>query len=125
MILLGRLLLAASLIAVCVSTTARADGDVEAGKKIFSKCALCHSPVKGQNKVGPSLWDVVGRPSASLPDYNYSTAMKNAHKVWNPETLNVYLTNPRAMVPGTKMIFPGLPSEQDRKDVIAYLSTLK
>jgi cytochrome c len=100
-------------------------GDAEHGAIIFKQCLVCHTNVQGQNKIGPSLWGVVGRHSASIPDYQYSTAMKNADKTWDEATLNVYLTKPQAMVPGTKMTFFGLPKEQDRLDVIAYLKTLK
>ncbi len=100
-------------------------GDPAHGAIIFKQCLTCHTNVQGQNKIGPSLWAVVGRHSASIPDYQYSTAMKNADKTWDEATLNVYLTKPQAMVPGTKMTFLGLPKEQDRLDVIAYLKTLK
>ena len=100
-------------------------GDPAHGAIIFKQCLTCHTNVQGQNKIGPSLWAVVGRHSASIPDYQYSTAMKNADKTWDEATLNVYLTKPQAMVPGTKMTFFGLPKEQDRLDVIAYLKTLK
>ncbi len=100
-------------------------GDPEHGAVVFKQCLTCHTNVQGQNKIGPSLWAVVGRHSASIPDYQYSTAMKNADKTWDEATLNIYLTKPQAMVPGTKMTFYGLPKEQDRLDVIAYLKTLK
>lgn len=102
-----------------------AAGDAAAGKKIFQTCLLCHTDQKGHNKVGPSLFDIVGRHSASLPDYNYSDAMKNFDKVWTPEELDTYLTNPREVVKGTKMIFPGIKDEKSRQDLIAYLETLK
>jgi cytochrome c len=100
-------------------------GDPAHGAIIFKQCLTCHTNEQGKNKIGPSLWAVVGRHSASIPDYQYSTAMKNADKTWDEATLNVYLTKPQAMVPGTKMTFFGLPKEQDRLDVIAYLKTLK
>jgi cytochrome c2 len=96
-------------------------GDPAQGKKVFAKCQICHSLEAGKNKVGPSLHGVIGRASASEAEFNYSDAMKNAHVNWTPETLDQYLTNPRKMVPGTKMIFPGLPKEKDRADVISYL----
>lgn len=103
-----------------------AAGDAAAGQALFQqKCSLCHAPVQGVNKVGPSLWGVVGRPAGSLASYTYSDAMKNANRVWEPATLNVYLTNPRQAIPGVKMIFAGLPDQTDRDNVIAYLSTLK
>ncbi len=105
---------------------AHADGDVAAGKTLFQqKCALCHSPEKGVNKLGPSLWNVAGQPTAEVPNYTFSAAMKNSHITWDDASLDKWLTNPRAMVAGTKMIFPGLPNEADRQNVIAYLKTLK
>jgi cytochrome c len=104
---------------------ARADGDPAAGEQVFHKCAICHSPEKGVNKVGPSLWGVVGRKAGTLPDYNYDDAMKNSGKTWDPETLNAYLADPRGYLPGVKMLFPGLKDEKDRQNVIAYLETLK
>lgn len=106
-------------------SSALAAGDAEAGAVVFKKCALCHSNEAGKTKIGPSLFGVVGRHSASLPGYNYSEAMKSADKTWDEATLNVYLTSPKALVPGTKMTFPGLPDETDRLNVIAYLATLK
>jgi cytochrome c len=103
-----------------------ADGDAAAGQALFQqKCSICHSPDKGVTKVGPSLWGVVGRQAGTLPGYTYSDAMAHANRVWNADTLNVYLTNPRQTIPGIKMIFPGLPEATDRANVIAYLSTLK
>jgi cytochrome c len=102
-----------------------AAADVAAGKTIFEKCALCHTAEPGKNKVGPSLFGIVGRHSASLKSYDYSDAMKNFNHVWTPQTLNTYLTDPRAMVPGTKMIFPGIKDAKDRANLIAYLGTLK
>ena len=85
----------------------------------------CHSPKQGENKVGPSLYGVVGRPSHSIVSYNYSAAMSAYNVTWDPPTLDHYLVNPRGVVSGTKMIFAGLKTEQDRANVIAYLSTLK
>jgi cytochrome c len=104
---------------------ARADGDAGAGKEVFKKCALCHSPDAGVNKVGPSLHGIIGRHSASIETYTYSPAMKSFDKTWDEAQLNTYLTDPRAVVPGTKMIFPGLKDDKDRQNVIAYLATLK
>src|SRR5215813_3463693 len=98
-----------------------AAGDPVHGKQIFAKCQACHSIEAGVNKVGPSLHGLIGRPSGTAASYTYSEAMKNAHVNWTPDILNQYLTNPKKMVPGTKMAFPGLPKEQDRADVIAYL----
>ena len=102
-----------------------AAGDPTAGEQIFHKCAICHSPLKGTNKVGPSLFGIVGRKSATIDTFTYSDAMKAANKTWDEATLNIYLTDPKALVPGTKMIFPGLKDDTDRANVIAYLATLK
>lgn len=105
---------------------AHADGSAEAGEAVFKKtCAVCHTTDAGKNKIGPSLHGVVGRHSASVSDFAYSDAMKKADKTWDAATLDTYLTNPRGLVPGTKMIFLGLKSEQDRQNVIAYLSSQK
>ena len=102
-----------------------AAADVEAGKTAFKKCALCHTTETGKNKVGPSLFGVVGRKSASLDGYNYSEAMKKFDHTWDPQTLDKYLADPRAVVPGTKMIYPGIKDKAERDDVIAYIETLK
>jgi cytochrome c len=102
-----------------------AAGDAEAGKTAFKKCALCHTTEAGKNKVGPSLFGVVGRKSGSLDGFSYSESMKKFDHAWDEQTLDTYLADPRATVPGTKMIFPGIKDEKERQDVIAYLETLK
>jgi len=99
--------------------------DVEAGKTAFKKCALCHTTEAGKNKIGPSLFGVVGRKSAGLDNFNYSEGMKKFDHTWDEETLDTYLADPRGTVPGTKMIFPGIKDKTERDDVIAYLETLK
>ena len=100
-------------------------GDAAAGKVVFQKCSLCHYAEPGKTKIGPTLFGVVGRQSGSVEGYNYSSAMKAYNHVWTPENLFNYLAGPMKVVPGTKMAFVGLPSETDRKNVIAYLETLK
>jgi cytochrome c len=107
------------------SSTAHAQGDPAAGKSVFNKCAVCHTIDPAKKSVGPTLFGVVGRHSASLDGYSYSPAMKTADKTWDAATLDVYLTNPQVVVHGSKMLFPGLPKPEDRANVIAYLSTLK
>jgi cytochrome c len=114
-----------SMICDGFSSTAHAEGDPAAGKTVFNKCAVCHTVDPAKKGVGPTLFGVVGRHSASLDGYSYSPAMKAADKTWDDATLDVYLTNPQAMVKGSKMLFPGLPKPEDRANVIAYLSTLK
>ncbi|HJS85114.1 MAG TPA: cytochrome c family protein [Acetobacteraceae bacterium] len=109
-----------------IAARASAAGDAAAGKTVFTQnCAICHSTDAGVNKIGPSLHGVVGRKAGSLSDYTYSPAMKAFDKTWTPETLDTYLAAPMKVVQGTKMIFPGLKSEADRQNVIAYLETLK
>jgi len=100
-------------------------GDAAAGKAVFQKCGLCHYAEPNKVKIGPPLWGVVGRPSGSVPGYSYSTAMKSFNKTWTPEELFTYLEAPQKVVVGTKMAFAGLKSPDDRKNVIAYLETLK
>jgi cytochrome c len=111
---------------LCTASIARADGSAAAGQDLFKhKCGSCHSVEAGKNRVGPSLAGVVGRKSASIETYSYSAAMRSSGLTWDPATLDTYLTNPRAKVPGTKMTFVGLPQANDRADIIAYLNTLK
>jgi cytochrome c len=117
--------LVAALGALALSGPALADGDAEAGKVVFKKCMVCHSDVAGQNKIGPSLHGVVGRPSASIANYSYSNGMKAFNKTWDEATLLNYLIAPMKTVQGTKMSFVGLPDEKDRLNVVAYLKTLK
>jgi cytochrome c len=115
----------AALAAVLASNAARADGDPALGKVQFNKCAACHSAKAGENKIGPSLHGVVGRPSHSIENFSYSDAMKAYNVTWTDEELNKYLENPRGVVTGTKMIFVGLKKEDERANLIAYLDTLK
>jgi nitrite reductase (NO-forming) len=97
-------------------------GDASAGRLVFRKCQACHSIEPGKNMLGPSLAGVIGRKAGTEAGYNYSPAMKSADIVWNPATLDQYLTDPAKVVPGNKMPFPGLKTEDDRADVIAYLA---
>jgi cytochrome c len=96
--------------------------DAAAGEKVFLKCRACHQiGDTAKNAVGPVLNGVVGRKAGSYPDYSYSDANKNSGITWDEATLKEYLKNPRAKVPGTKMIFPGLPKDEDIDNVIAFL----
>ena len=124
---IGRCLMAfATVAAVALAAgAARADGDPALGKTQFNKCAACHSAKEGENKIGPSLHGVVGRPSHSIEGFSYSEPMKNYNVTWDPATLDHYLADPRGVVPGTKMIFPGLKKDDERANLIAYLETLK
>jgi len=111
------------LVAMAAGPAVSADAD--AGKTAFKKCALCHTTEAGKNKIGPSLFGIVGRKSATVENFNYSEAMKKFDHTWDEGTLDEYLADPRATVPGTKMIFPGIKDKTERDDVIAYLETLK
>ncbi len=113
----------AALAASTGIAAAQEAGDPAAGEKVFAKCKVCHQIGEGaKNAVGPDLNGVVGRKAGSAEGYSYSSANKDSGIVWTKENLEKYLKNPRAMVPGTKMIFPGLSNEKDIENVIAYLS---
>jgi cytochrome c len=102
-------------------------GDAKNGQAVFmDNCGVCHTAEKGAaNKIGPNLFGVVGRKSATAPAYMYSPAMMMANLTWDVPTLQVYLMGPQKKVPGTKMGFPGFSDPQDEADAIAYLVTLK
>ena len=98
-------------------------GDIAAGKKIFKKCAACHSIVKsGKNNIGPALYNVVGRKTGIVGNYKYSKALASFNKEWTFEELNGYLIKPAKWIKGTKMAFAGLRKEKDRASVIKYLN---
>src|SRR5712675_724579 len=101
-----------------------ASADTGRGENSAKKCAACHTFGKGEpNRVGPNLYGVVGRAKATEAGFNYSAAMKGQKGNWTPEDLDVYLTNPKAMVPGTNMTFAGIPRGKERADVITYLNS--
>jgi cytochrome c len=96
--------------------------DAALGEKVFIKCKACHQVGESaKNAVGPVLNGIVGRKAGTYPDYSYSDANKNSGLTWDEATLKEYLKNPRVKVPGTKMIFTGLPKDEDISNVIAYL----
>lgn len=96
--------------------------DAAAGETVFKKCKVCHQIGEGaKNMVGPNLNGVVGRKAGTEEGYNYSDANKGSGITWDEATLKEYLKNPKAKVPGTKMTFPGLSSDDDINNVVAYL----
>ena len=98
--------------------------DAVKGKKLFTKCKACHNADAPKNKVGPYLVGIVGRKAGTADGYTkYSKAIKDSGIVWDEANLDKWLTNPKGMYPGTKMIYPGLKKAEDRADVIEYLKT--
>ena len=98
-------------------------GDVEDGKKVFKKCAACHSINQGGgNKIGPKLWNVMFRPVGAITDYKYSKALSAYKKEWTWEEMNGFLIKPSKWIKGNKMGFAGLKKEKDRASVILYLN---
>ena len=98
-------------------------GDLNSGEKIFKKCAACHSIVKGgKNKIGPALYNVVGRQVGVVSDYKYSKALAGYNKSWSLEELNGFLLKPAKWIKGTKMAYAGLRKEKDRASIIKYLN---
>lgn len=102
-------------------TPALAAGDAEKGKRVFNKCKACHVVNAEKNRIGPHLVGLFGRTAGSVEKYRYSKSMKSSGIVWNAETLDAYLKNPRQYVKGTRMAFAGLKKASEREDVIAYL----
>ena len=99
--------------------------DAASGERVFkSQCGICHAIAAGRNMVGPSLAGIVGRKAGTIPGFRYTDANKNSGLTWDAATLDRYLTNPRAAVPGTNMAFAGLKADQQRQDLVAYLTTL-
>ena len=114
----------AAVISLLVAFPAHAQ-DAEAGQKAFKQqCGLCHDTAVGKNRVGPSLFGVVGRKTGSVEGFHYSDGNKNSGLTWDGATLDKYLTDPRGTVPGTTMTYAGVKNEQTRHDIIAYLATL-
>ncbi len=98
-------------------------GDAANGMRVFNTyCSDCHSITEGKNKIGPSLWNVVGRRPASISDFNYSDAMRKNDIIWTEDRISTYITNPQGLLPGVKMAFPGLKDPQKCADVIQFLS---
>ena len=98
-------------------------GDVAHGEKVFKKCSACHSiEAGGGNKIGPALYNVVGRKIAAVEDYKYSKALVEYKKNWSFEELNGFLIKPQKWIKGTKMAYAGLRKEKDRASVILYLN---
>jgi cytochrome c len=112
----------AVLTTLLLAGAARADGDVARGEARFGDCAACHKLQAGANNVGPSLHGIFTRKAGELADFRYSPALKRSGIVWTPETLDAFLTNPQALVPGNRMPYAGMADAGNRADLIAYLA---
>jgi cytochrome c len=118
--------LSAAAALALVSSTAFAAGDPEAGGKVFNKCRACHQIGPGaKNVIGPELNGLSGRKTGAVEGYAYSDANKNSGLTWDEATFLEYITSPQKKIPGTKMTFAGLPSEDDRANIWAYISQFK
>jgi len=115
------ILLLVAAVTLAAAAPAFADGNPDKGKSLFNLCRACHSLEAGKNLIGPSLHGLLGRKAGTAPNYNYSAAMKDSGIVWTESAIKEYIADPRKRVPGNKMAFPGLKTEQQREDLIAYL----
>lgn len=116
-----RISVGAAAALLLLTATAQA-GDPPAA---FNQCKACHRVDAGKNAIGPSLFGIVGMKAGSVAGYQYSPAMKTSGLTWDEATLSQYLTNPKSIVPGSKMVFAGLKRPEDVTAVIAYLKTLR
>jgi cytochrome c len=112
---------AAVTITLLLAGAARADGDAARGEAKFADCAACHRLEAGANNVGPSLHGLFSRKAGEIADFRYSPAMKRSGIGWTPGTLEQFIADPQAMVPGNRMPYAGMASAADRTDLIAYL----
>ncbi len=118
--------LAAAAVLASLSSGALAAGDPEAGGKVFNKCRACHQIGPGaKNSIGPELNGLAGRHTGAVEGYNYSEANKNSGLIWDEATFKDYITAPAKKIPGTKMTFPGLPTDTDRDNLWAFLAQFK
>ncbi len=99
-------------------------GDEARGKRLYAQCMACHAVAEGQNRVGPTLYNIVGSPAGNVPGFRYSDANANSDVVWTEDALFAFLEDPRGYMPGTRMIFQGVAKPQDRADIVAYLKTV-
>ena len=107
---------------VAASRVLAGGADPDKGKAVFDQCAACHSLGEAGDYDGPMLKGVIGRKAGSLEDYRYSAAMKRSDVTWSAETLDRYLTDPQAFIPGNRMAFAGIPDKTQRDDLIAYIA---
>ena len=120
----ARLIMAGLLLAAMMPQVAQAQ-NVAAGETVFVRCKPCHQVQANKNGIGPSLFGVYGRKAGLAPGYKFSDNLKASGQTWTEEELDKFLTSPKGLIPGNKMVFAGLPDATNRKNLIAYLKTLK
>lgn len=118
-----RTAVSALLLTTAMAAPVLAEGDAENGEKVFRRCKACHVIDAETNRLGPHLVGVYGREAGAVEGYNYSSGLAEAELVWDEETLDPWLADPKAMIPDTKMVLK-LSKPEDRADVIAYLKSL-
>jgi len=122
---MSRVLTKLVLIAAIVVPNVAQAQNADAGQAVFKHdCAICHDVLAGKNRIGPSLFGIVGRTAGAALNFHYSDANKGSGLTWDVATLERYLANPRATIPGTTMSYGGAKDDQKRHDLIAYLATL-
>ena len=119
--LIKYILVVIGMIIIILTVSIANTADPVKGKKVFKKCVACHSLQEGKNKIGPSLYNLLGRKAGSVDGYKYSKAMKNSDVVWDEESLDKFLTKPRKFIKKTKMSFRGIKKKSLRDDIISYL----
>ena len=111
-----------AIVALAFSVAAAAAGDIAAGEKSFKKCMACHTVGENaKNSIGPAQNGLNGRKSGTVPGYSYSDANKNSGIVWDEATFKEYIKDPKAKIPGTKMVFPGIKDEKEADDLWSFL----
>ena len=117
-----RLLISASLLAAVLGAGAASAQDIAAGERSWNKCRACHQLAEtAKNGVGPQLNGLFGRVSGTVEGYSYSTANKNAALTWDDAVFAEYIKDPKAKIPGTKMVFAGIKNEKEIGDLTAFL----
>lgn len=108
-----------------VTENETAASPVQAGRRAFSECAVCHSARQGApHRVGPNLFDIVGQNAGTRDGFAYSSAMRNSGVIWSRETLDAYIDNPQAFIRGNRMSYTGQPDSEKRRAIIDYLESL-
>ena len=98
--------------------------NLDQGRRNFLKCRACHTlPADGKNLVGPNLWNIFSRGPVAAPGFNYSPALTKANISWTAKEMNSFLEKPTKHVPGTRMVFAGIPDADQRANLIAWLAT--